>query len=108
MRELEKVIIGRGRMKGHTLTQLQKGKQAYVYMVKDEFGHQWYEAFKRIEGKEVDLMINGVPIHYEAQVIYPGESLFGISAKCCNSLERAMHWYNKWEHGTDGRSAKVD
>lgn len=105
MIELEKEFDGRRNVKGFRFTQLAFNGLCYVYLVTDTVNPEhsfWYEVFRRREAKETDVVFNGVPVHYDARVVYPGDGEFGLTAKCCNSLEKAMYWYEKWsENGSD-------
>lgn len=97
MIELDRRFRGRGTMRGCSFTQIASSSFAYIYLVEDdETGDKRYEVFKRKEGKDMDVVIGGVPVHYSAKVLYPTDREFGVSAKCCTTLKRAVYWYDKW------------
>lgn len=103
MIELQKEFEGRRNVKGFKFTQLAFNGKAYVYLVSDNDNPEtffWYEVFKRREAQATDVVLGGVLVHYGARVLYPGDNDFGVTAKCCNTLERAIYWYDKW--GKDG------
>jgi len=83
MKELEKVFIGRGEVKGFTFTQIKQNEKAFLYEVKDEFGSIHYEIFKRVEN-----------IKYGC-ISYPKSKSFGRWAWTCKTLDRGIEKFNE-------------
>lgn len=78
MKQLNKIIIGRGEVKGYTLTQVDKTDLGYIYEKKcNDTQKVSYEVFKHRESKRFDC------------VSYPSSKAFGIWAWDCKSLEKA-------------------
>lgn len=86
MKELEKVIFGRGEVKGFTFTQLLFSSFAYVYEKRDdETGVITYEVFRRVENSAFGC------------VSYPRSGGFGSSiykGKEFYSLDKAKLWFD--------------
>jgi hypothetical protein len=65
MKELEKVIEGRGSVKGKSMKQLKSSNYAYLYECTGEDFNTHYEVFRRVENKRFNC------------VSYPGDEAFG-------------------------------
>ena len=103
MRELELKFNGTGSMKPFRFQQINKGNNAYIYMVEiiENPSVRWYEVFRRRECSDTDVVLNGQTVHYEARVLYPTANDFGVSAFCCQTLSRALEHFNRWENGRE-------
>lgn len=77
MKELEKQFIGRGEVKGFTFTQIKQNGKGYIYHVRDTFGNERYEVFKRVENVRFNT------------ISYPKSKSFGKWAWTTSSLEKA-------------------
>lgn len=105
MRELELKFNGKGSMKPFRFQQINKGNNAYIYMVEiiENPSVRWYEVFRRRECSDTDVVLNGQTVHYEARVLYPTANDFGVSAFV------VRHLAGHWSILTDGRmEEKID
>lgn len=84
MKELEKVIQGKGEVSGYTFTQLKKSPYAYIYEQKWTSTGQVraYEVFERRENTQFNC------------VSYPKANSFGVWAYSVKSIERAEEIFN--------------
>lgn len=96
MRELEKDFMGHGSTAGFRFIQIFRSERAYIYKVIDPFGFVTYDVFRHRESPDKDIVLKGVPIHYDACVRYPSANEFGIWAKCCCSMNRAFDWFREY------------
>lgn len=78
IKELEKEF----KRKGSHFLQLHASGKMYVYQVTTKEKHVFYEVFERRINTRFGC------------ISYPGDESFGIWAKCVNTLERAMHFFN--------------
>lgn len=86
MKQLEKVFIGRGQVKGFIFTQINKSEKAYIYEVNlGESVH--YEVFKHKENK-----------HFNC-VSYPSDKSFGLWAWTCKTLDRTIVRFEELSNG---------
>jgi len=81
-KELDKVIAGRGEVKGYEFSQLRASKRAYVYEV-NKGGTLYYEVFKRVLNRRFHT------------VSYPTSNSFGIWAWTFNDKDKAIEKFNK-------------
>lgn len=98
MKELEIEFDGKGRLKGFHYKQVKISPVAYIYEVTcDNEGYKdtWYEVFKRVENMGGTHSIGGIDVFFEPKVSYPSDNSFGVTAWCCNSLERANLRFDK-------------
>lgn len=70
----------------------------YVYeKTDDSVDCAYYEVFKRVVSKEIDVSYGGNAVHYPEQVKYPGNTAFGEWAWCCSTLARALEILKSFE-----------
>lgn len=88
MKELDKIIKGKGEVKGITFTRIKHSGKVYLYERSDGY----FEAFTAIEQRGGIRKIKGVEIAFEEKHIYPsGDSWVGI---CTKSYNRALDRFN--------------
>ena len=61
----------------------------YIYEKSFEGHIVSYEVFRHVVQKELDVVLGGVAIHYDAKVKFPGDSEFGHIAWDCKTLPYA-------------------
>lgn len=93
MKELDKVIKGRGEVKGYTFTQVKMSKYAYIYVQKyDETGEvHSYEVFERKINKQFDC------------VSYPKSTSFGSWAWSCKAYNDAVRIFDEINKRREGK-----
>lgn len=93
MKELDKIIKGKGEVKGVTFTQVKHSGKIYLYERSDGY----FETFTAIEQRGGIRKIKGEEIAFEEKHIYPsGESWVGI---CVKSYDRALEKFNELSSG---------
>lgn len=103
MEKLRKTILGRGSVKGYVFTQMISTEGFYIYEAKSPIRTIKYEVFRR---KEVNIIDENRNITEEKKETYPKDKDFGLTAWCCESLEKALIKLNekKYEYEERNRS----
>lgn len=94
MKELEKVFIGKGEVKGFIFTQIKRSNLAYIYEVSLSESAKWYEVFARKEYAKFDM------------VSYPKSNSFGEWAWTCGTIEKAEEIFHNIETNAYTNSLK--
>lgn len=94
MKQLEVEFIGKGQVKGFVFKQIANNGLAYIYEVTDDCGIH-YEVFEHKEVEATSAILGGVSVMYEARVLYPKESAFGVWAKCVKHRSNAFYLYEQ-------------
>lgn len=105
MKQLELEFIGKGQVKGFKFKQIANNGLAYIYEVTDDCGIH-YEVFEHKEVDATTAILGGVSVTYDARVLYPKESAFGVWAKCVRDYSKALGLYEQMSSEVMNRKEK--